>query len=110
PRHIWAEAPDPETVAPVVNWIAALGAISGSASRAPAGQAAPPWRDANVGWCIQTPRKKMDLFADLWIERPKAVYFGTEKVRRLLIGLDSVTPKIKVTATGIDWFAVSAEW
>lgn len=107
--EIWAEAPQMDTVAPLVDWLAPLGATSGAAA-ASAGKPV-PCKDADTGWWLACTKKRMELFAERWDERPRGVqYFGTERVRRLLSGSFAIRPRLKVTKSGVDWFAVSAEW
>ena len=46
---------------------------------------------------------------EAWERRPPGVaFFGTERVRRLLGGGRAVTPRLRVEASGVDWFTVSA--
>jgi superfamily II DNA or RNA helicase len=109
PSDVWMEAPDLQAVEPALQWLAATGAESGAKNR-PGGRQ-PPWADRAVGWWMQASPKRMHAFADLWEQRPAGVlFFGTERVRRLLRGEERVTPILRVEASGVDWFSVSAEW
>jgi len=60
---------------------------------------------------MQVSRRGVALLADAWEQRPAGVeYFGTERVRRLLLRSGRVVPRLRIAGTGIDWLAVSAEW
>ncbi|HYD48521.1 MAG TPA: DEAD/DEAH box helicase [Terriglobales bacterium] len=105
--EIWAEAPDPENTEPAVQWVTDLTA---GASTARAADATEPI-DLSTGWWAQATRKRMELFAALWEERPKSVtYVGNERIRRLLAQGHTVRPRVRVSTTGIDWFGVTADW
>jgi superfamily II DNA or RNA helicase len=105
PAEVWCDEPDPECVAPVTGWLERLGVAP--ASRAARQTGAAEWAP---GWSLSV-RRRMDAFAEAWAERPAgtAVY-GTERVRRLLDGSRRVSSRIRIEASGIDWFSVSAEW
>ncbi|MBI4518546.1 MAG: DEAD/DEAH box helicase [Deltaproteobacteria bacterium] len=106
---IWIEAPQPEAVQPVTAWLEQTEAASGL-KRGPGGYE-PVWPDRNVGWWLRASARRMAGFAEAWAQRPPgAAYFGTERIRRLLSGRARVTPRVRITASGIDWFSVSAEW
>ncbi|MBX3026173.1 DEAD/DEAH box helicase [bacterium] len=105
----WIEEPDPTLVAPLVDWLAATGAAPGNKGR-PGGNA-PSAPDRDVGWWMQASPRRMAGFAAAWEARPTHVRFlGSERIRRLLAGGHVVRPSVRVTASGVDWFAVSAEW
>jgi superfamily II DNA or RNA helicase len=109
PADVWLEAPDPQSVEPTLAWLAQVGGASGM-RRGPGGHQ-PQWEDRSVGWWLFLHRKHVDGFADAWERRPAGTaYFGNERLRRLLYGAASVTPRLRVTSSGLDWFAVSAEW
>jgi len=109
PTEIWAEAPDPAIVAPVLAWVAGLNAGAGT-QRTPGGNAC-EWRDHTVGWWLYARNKGMTRFADEWQTRPPhAHYYGTENVRNLLARGRRVVPRLRIQSSGIDWFEVSAEW
>ena len=93
----WVDEPDPDAVAPAIAWLERLGA-----ARAPA---------PATGWSLALGRRRMEAFAHAWGERPAGVtFYGTEPIRRLLDGARRVAPRLRVEASGTDWFAVSAEW
>ncbi len=109
--EVWLEEPDPQRVAPAQEWLAATRAGAGTGTKKSPGGREPGWPDRAVGWWIQASRRWMDEFADVWERRPAGVaYFGTERVRRLLSGQLRVTPLLHIESSGLDWFAVSAEW
>jgi len=106
---VWIEAPDPTCVEPIVAWLATVHAAPGT-RKLPGGHR-PDWPDATVGWWMLARRRRMEEFADAWDRRPSGVaYFGTDGVRRLLSGTDRVVPQIRIESSGVDWFAVSADW
>jgi superfamily II DNA or RNA helicase len=106
---VWLEAPDPAVTDPLVDWLVAVGASPGTASAPSAAQ--PPWEDRDLGWWMRTSRKRMDAFADAWERRPPGVeFFGDERVRRLLAPRQRVAPRVRVTASGVDWLAVAPAW
>jgi SNF2 family DNA or RNA helicase len=60
---------------------------------------------------MQASRKKMDALAAAWEERPAGVLFlGNGRARRLLAPGGRVAPRLRIESSGVDWFAVSAEW
>ena len=62
------------------------------------------------GWWTRASATAMQRFAIAWENRPPRVTFlGTARVRRLLTGQRRVRAKLRVTKSGIDWFAVTAE-
>ncbi len=108
--EIWVEAPETEQVAPALQWLALTQAAAG-VKRGPGGHA-PRAADRDVGWWLSAKGKRMELFADAWEQRPKSsvAFFGTDRVRRLLLGEASIRPILSVESSGTDWFTVSAEW
>ncbi len=71
----------------------------------------PAGPEAPARWSIQVPRRKMDDFMEAWAARPAGVaFYGTDRVRRLLDGTRRVAPRLRIDASGTDWFSVSAEW
>lgn len=107
--EVWIEAPDPSCVEPALHWLAATEAESGGKNRP--GRHQPTSADRAVGWWMPANPKRMHAFADLWEQRPESVmFFGSERVRRLLSGEERVTPILRIESSGVDWFTVSAEW
>ncbi|HSQ00492.1 MAG TPA: DEAD/DEAH box helicase [Candidatus Dormibacteraeota bacterium] len=107
--EVWLEAPDPEIVGPALAWLAATGADPGTKGRP--GGSAPSAPDRDVGWWMQASARRMAALAEAWDGRPPGVRFvGTERIRRLLSGTHVVRPTVRVTASGLDWFAIAADW
>jgi superfamily II DNA or RNA helicase len=105
---VWHEAPDPAGSDPVTAWRASVPATSGTSRQQ--GYAV-RWPDRAVGWWMRANRRRMEALGEAWERRPPGVaFYGTGRVRRLLGGLDRVVPRLRVEASGLDWFAVSAEW
>jgi superfamily II DNA or RNA helicase len=106
---IWLDVPDPESVAPIVTWLERTDAARGT-RRAPSGAEPPP--DArDLGWWMPANRRRMEAFAEAWEERPPGVqWYGSERVRRLLVGAQRIVPRLRIEASGVDWFTVSAAW
>ncbi len=104
----WWEEPDPARVDPAREWFAALPARPGSVGR-PGGQV-PSAADRDVGWWMHASPRNMQALAEAWAVRPpQLVVVGTARVRRLLVGTP-VRPRLRVAASGTDWFEVSADW
>ncbi len=107
--EVWLDAPDPQRVQPALEWLASVSAGPGTKNGTGAHQRRSA--DREVGWWMQASRKRMEALADAWEQRPQGVtYFGTERIRRLLSGEERVTPILHIESSGLDWFAVSAEW
>ena len=107
--QLWLEEPDPQSVAPTLEWLAAMQAVPG-AKRGPGGRE-PTWPDRGAGWWLQVSRRRMDEFIDVWDRVPPGVgTFGTDRIRRLLSGELRVTPLLHIESSGVDWFSVSAQW
>ncbi len=105
----WLEAPEPDAVEPLVAWLRSLPARPGNASAT--GMDALQWGDRDRGWWMRASRRQMGAFAEAWEQRPNGVaYFGNARMRRLLTDAPLATPRVRVHASGVDWFAVSAEW
>ncbi len=106
---LWIEAPDAETVEPLLAWLHGTSAKPGSDGRAETDGLG--WHDRHRGWWIRASRRQMEAFADAWEQRPSGVaYFGNARVRRLLADAPLATPHVRVHASGLDWLAVSADW
>src|SRR4029079_11795399 len=73
PEHTWFELPDPEHVAPVVEWVESLpqGDHSGKRKRGPRA-AHVPLGAPNGGWLRLTPQV-LEALADAWLVRPHGV-------------------------------------
>ncbi|MCC6765950.1 MAG: DEAD/DEAH box helicase [Deltaproteobacteria bacterium] len=109
PIEVWLDVPRGEDVAPLVAWLEETGAAAG-ARRGPGG-VAPPDDARERGWWIFCGRRRMERFADVWEMRPPGVdWYGSERARRLLAGAQRVAPRVRIEASGVDWFKVSAAW
>jgi superfamily II DNA or RNA helicase len=59
--------------------------------------------DANDNFLVQ--------MADVWPTRPaEAEYLGNPAFQRLFLASRPLRPRLAVKGSGIDWFAISAEW
>ncbi|HTQ48595.1 MAG TPA: SNF2-related protein, partial [Polyangiaceae bacterium] len=104
----WRETPDPERVAPALAWLEQLGATP--VDRRVAG-GAPPEAPATEGWWVRLNARSAERLDALWRERPVGVeWFGNRAARELLEGGRRVRARLSVTATGLDWLSVRAEW
>jgi SNF2 family DNA or RNA helicase len=100
----WIEIPDPAAIEPLAIWLASLPLRSAIQmySNAPA---------ADVTLGLRLSPKTVDVLADAWDRRPAGVLFwGDERVQRLLGRPRTAKPRIRIEASGIDWLSVSAEW
>jgi len=103
----WFDLPDPERVAPVVEWIETLpqGDISGKrkrGARVPLG--APP------GWWVRLTPNVLDSLANAWIARPYGVRWYADAGASGLFHARRAVPRVRLAPSGVDWFTVSAEW
>ncbi|MEO5616325.1 MAG: DEAD/DEAH box helicase [Candidatus Eisenbacteria bacterium] len=63
------------------------------------------------GAWIRLGARTLNTFAEVWEQRPRQVTFlGNERMRTLLGERRAVRARVTVTASGVDWFTVSAEW
>ena len=100
----WIEAPDPAAVEPLSRWLASLPLRQQVQMYANA-----PAADVSLGFRLSP--KTGDALADAWEKRPPGVVFwGDERVQRLLGRPRLSRPRIRIEASGIDWFSVSADW
>jgi superfamily II DNA or RNA helicase len=106
---VWVEVPDPALVAPAREW---LGLLPLARQPKPVAEGAAPQEDPNErGAWIRLNARTIQGFAEAWAQRPGEVTFlGNERMRTLLGEHLSVRPRVTVTASGVDWFTVSAEW
>ncbi len=78
--------------------------------RGPGGTEAPE-DERERGWWLFCSRRRMDGFAEVWDARPPGVeWYGSERARRLLAGSQRIAPRVRIEASGVDWFKVSAAW
>jgi superfamily II DNA or RNA helicase len=107
PDDVWLELPDPKAVESVLRWLELLRREAGLK---PARPGVEPGADDGPSWWLSASGRRLEALADAWDTRPPDVaFFGTERVRRLLLAPRAV-PRIRVHPSGVDWLAVSAEW
>ena len=105
----WLEQPDLERLQSLSQWLAPLPLLS-AGKRAPGGSA-PPEPDVMTGTWLRVSARTADVLLRSWGARPVGVrWYGNRAARRLLDGARVVRPSVKVAASGIDWFEVSADW
>jgi superfamily II DNA or RNA helicase len=107
PEGDWFELPDPEDVAPIVEWVETLpqGDLSSRrrrGARVPLG--APP------GWWLRLTPHVLESLADAWEARPQGVRWYADEGASGLFMRRRAIPRIRVASSGVDWFTVSAEW
>ena len=107
PEKAWFDLPDPEHVAPMVEWIEALpqGDLSGKrrrGARVPLG--------APRGWWLRLTPHVLESLADAGEARPPGARRYADEGASGLFKQRRAVPRVRVTATGMDWFTVSAEW
>ncbi len=109
PIDVWLDVPCEEDVEPIVAWLERSDAVRGV--RRGAGGVEPPAEAREHGWWLYCSRRRMETFAEAWETRPPNVeWYGSERARRLLAGVQRIAPRIRIEATGVDWFTVSAAW
>lgn len=109
PTDVWFVAPQPQCVEASVQWLRLLGAVPGGRRTKSGTQ--PPWADNEVGWWLNAGRRRLEDFAAAWEARPSEIsFFGTERMRRLLTTDLHIAPRLRIQASGMDWFSISAEW
>jgi superfamily II DNA or RNA helicase len=103
----WFELPDPEYVAPVVEWVESLpqGDHSGRKKRGPRVPLGAP-----SGWWLRLTSHVLEGLADAWDTRPPGVRWYADEGASGLFQRRRAVPRIRVAASGVDWFTVSAEW
>lgn len=107
-EEVWLEMPDAEVVAPLFAWLDEVGARPLDEWRTRRRLASSPNAESHL-W-IRLDEDVVEAFVERWPQRPKALYFGNQRLRRLLLGETVIRPKVKVHASGNDWFSVSATW
>lgn len=105
----WLEVPDAAQVESARAWLDELPTVRARARDAAGADPAPAQVDPGV-WLRLTARN-LNAFAEAWEQRPRDVLFlGNARMRHLLAEDRAVRPAVTVTASGIDWFTISAEW
>ncbi len=106
---VWVEVPAPEEVESAVAWLERLRAHA--VTKQGPGGLEPEHDDRAQGWWLHASAAGMEAFAQAWDAKPaELAAYGTPPVRRLLDPSVRVAPRVRVEASGVDWFAVSAEW
>jgi hypothetical protein len=109
PERAWFELPDPELVAPVVEWVESLpqGEVAGRRRRRTTASAP---LGAPAGWWMRLTPHVLESLADAWEARPHGVRWFADPGAAGLFRVRRATPRVRVRASGVDWFTVSAEW
>jgi superfamily II DNA or RNA helicase len=107
PDRIWFELPDPEHVAPIVEWVETLpqGDFASRRKRAPKVPLGAP-----SGWWLRLTPHVLESLADAWEARPQGVRWYADRGATGLFRARRAVPQVRVRSTGLDWFTVSAEW
>ncbi|TMQ72081.1 MAG: hypothetical protein E6K80_03740, partial [Candidatus Eisenbacteria bacterium] len=97
------DRPDPESVRGAQEWLASLPLAAGRGARARD-------RAPGPGAAIRINARNLEALAEAWERRPPdATYLGNRRMRELLVG-GGARPKVRLSASGVDWFAIRAEW
>lgn len=107
-EEVWVEMPDVAAVTPVIEWLTSLGARPIDEWRGR--RRTPSGADAGALLWLRVDEDTIEDLVVGWAARPRAQYFGNQRLRRLLSGESVIRPKVKVEASGSDWFSVSADW
>src|SRR5262249_28857417 len=110
PENAWFELPDPDHVAPVVEWVEALPQGDASAKRKRGARSAHVPVGAPSGWWLRLTSHVMEALADAWDVRPRGVRWYADAGASGLFRTRHAVPRVRVAPSGMDWFTVSAEW
>ncbi|HXS81147.1 MAG TPA: DEAD/DEAH box helicase [Methylomirabilota bacterium] len=110
PEHAWFELPDPEHVAPIVEWVESLPQGDHSGRRKRGGRAAHVPVGAPAGWWLRLTSHVLEALADAWSVRPHGVRWYADAGASGLFRTRHAVARVKLALTGVDWFTVSAEW
>ena len=110
PEQTWFELPDPDLVAPIVEWVESLpqGDHSGKRKRGPRTAHVP--LGAPAGWWLRLTPQVMEALADAWDVRPRGARWYADAGASGLFRTRHAVARVRVAASGVDWFTVSAEW
>ena len=108
PRRAWLHAPEPRCVAPIIEWLRVLDAH-------PSLVAAERERDRRPrpaeGWWVKLTPRTVPRLAEAWQRRPAGVRWLGNRALVELLGHDRLlVPRLSARPSGVDMFAVSAEW
>jgi hypothetical protein len=107
PQSVWVEMPDPAQVEPARHWLGRLPLTR----RARPARAVPVAIEAGRETWLRLGARSLEAFAEAWEQRPHDVLFlGNHRMQHLLAEQHTLRPLVTVTASGVDWFTVSAEW
>jgi superfamily II DNA or RNA helicase len=99
--EIWDDVPAEVDTAGALAWLRGFEAERGELCGHP----------DNSGWWIVLQATRIPLLLQHWKERAgEWHYFANKRFQHLISGKRRRFPKIKIQATGIDWFSVKAEW
>jgi len=105
PAEVWLEAPRQQDVDPAIEWLDSVPLLPPDLADVDRSTAL----SSADGWWMRASPTAMQRFALAWENRPpRLTFLGSERVRRLLSGQRRVRAKLRVTKSGIDWFAVTA--
>src|SRR5215471_14443429 len=108
PDSVPDELPDPGPLESARQWLRQLPIVR---HEVPAEGAAPASPGGDRGGWIRIGPRSLKAFGEAWERRPDGVVFlGNARMRDLLGETRAIRPSIRVVASGIDWFTVSAEW
>ncbi|HET9327593.1 MAG TPA: DEAD/DEAH box helicase [Candidatus Eisenbacteria bacterium] len=97
------DMPDPESVRVAREWLAFLPLVPERKGGALASES------RLTGW-MRIDARSLDTLAEAWDRRPRDVtYIGNGRMRELLAGAP-LRARVRVTASGVDWFSVRADW
>jgi SNF2 family DNA or RNA helicase len=99
--EVWDEIPAESDTADALEWLRQWEGEPGEVSGHP----------DLPGWWVPISARKLPILLKLWQERsPHWHFFGNKRFQRLIQGKRRLFPKIKIQATGVDWFTVKTEW
>jgi superfamily II DNA or RNA helicase len=99
--EIWDDVPAEVDVADALTWLRGFDAERGELCGHP----------DNSGWWLLLQPATISKLLQHWKDRSAAWhYFANRRFQQLISGRRRRFPKLKIEATGIDWFSVKAEW
>jgi len=99
--EIWDDVPADADAAAALSWLRGFEAERGELCGHP----------DNSGWWLMLQAVRIPFLLQHWKERAGDWhYFANKRFQHLIGGKRRRFPKIKIQATGIDWFSVKAEW
>jgi SNF2 family DNA or RNA helicase len=99
--EIWDDVPADTDVSDALTWLRGFEAERGELCGHP----------DNTGWWLILQAASIPKVLQHWKDRSAAWhYFANKRFQHLISGKRRRFPKLKIQATGIDWFSVKAEW